>query len=230
MTNVNGWISFKEIVDSVQLSEGDSADQGQFMRKLNFAIKAYTSLRLTSLPAVKSVTLPIEGEMRVVSIHSPLINDFLKFVSVGVWYEDEFHEYRPKSNLVVKSDADCGVDTRDVPEYTDPTYYTGYYSLDLENRRIVIDAPSNITEVVLNYTPTGVKSDGLTWIPRMCADVIEKYVEWEVARRDKNVSGNDKMIYKAEYVAALNVFRGLQYNTTELFNEYYLHLATGKQY
>lgn len=226
MTNVSGWVTFKEIVDGVQLNEGDAADQGQFARKLKFALNGYEFLRLRELPATRTVELPISGEMRCLV----LPGDFLKFVSVGQWYDNKFHKFLPNSTIVAKEDYACGVDERSPKVFNDRAYYIGYYKLDVENNRVIIEAPLNITTAVLNYTPTGIKMDGLTYIPRMCRDVIERYVEKEVALRDKNMSGGDKMLFQSAYVNALNVFRGLQYDVDELFNEYYEHIKTQKRY
>ena len=108
-------------------------------------------------------------------------------------------------------------------------YYRCYYLLDIDNRRIVIQAPPSVTEVVLNYVPTGIKRDGLTYIPRMCREVIEAYVEYMVVLRDKT-TGLDKQIFEREYIKAHNKFRGLQYDTDELYNEYYKHIETGRAF
>lgn len=227
MTQISGWVTFRQIVDDIMLSWGDASDPGQFMRYLNFAIKGYEELRLHSLPAIKTVTLPIESEMKIVV----LPGDFLKFVSVGQSSGGKFYEFRPKSGMTVLSTADCGVTTRDTVVYESiPAYYVAYYSLDLENRRIIIEAPEAITEVILNYTPTGVKMDGVTYIPRMCRSVIEAFVEYEIVKRDKGHNMGDRILFERDYLKALMLFRGLQYNTDELFNEYYEHIITGRQY
>jgi hypothetical protein len=227
MSSLNGWITFREIVDSVQLAT-EGTDSGQFMRKLNFAIKGYEDLRLFQLPATKPVTLPISGEMRIVV----LPEDFLKFVSIGTMYSGRFYPFAPNSEMPTVTTGSCGVDSRTLPTNPDPNavvFYRGYYTVDLERHRIIIDAPLTVTEVVLNYTPTGIKRDGETFIPRMCREVIEAYVEYQCVLRDKT-TGLDKQIFEREYIKAHNKFRGLQYNTDELFNEYYKHLETGRQY
>lgn len=229
--NISGWITFKQIVDNVMLAWGDSSDHGQFMRYLNFAIKGYTELRLRHLPATKPVTLDISTEMRIVVVP----DDFLKFVSVGVISDGKFYTFQPRSDMPASVTPECGVDTRDVPDgLTEAgdiiTRYVGYYSLDLENRRIIIDAPAALTKVILNYTPTGVKMDGVTYIPRMCMAVIEAYMEHQIVLRDKQHTYADRILFEKEYLKALNNFRGLQYNIDEIFMEYYQHIATGKQY
>lgn len=231
MTNLSGWVTFKDVIDSVQLAWGDSADPGQTMQLLNFAIKGYEDLRLYHLPATKPITLPISSEMRIVV----LPYDFLKFVSVGVMYEGKFYEFRPKTDMPAVTAGDCGVTSRLVDDGTDTNgfvtqYYNCYYSLDKENNRIIIDAPLTLTEVVLNYTPTGVRRDGQTYIPRMARHVIEAHVEYQFALRRPNITGDVKERLWMAYIAALNKFRGLQYNVDELFDEYYTHIATNKQY
>ena len=229
MSNIGGWITFREIVDSVQLSEGDTADTGQFMRKLNWAIKAYERLRLHSLPATKPVTLTIDAYLRCVV----LPDDFLKLVSVGTVYEGRFVPFAPNSQPQLSQTGDCGLWTRTEPttdaDGNELTMYKPKYTLDLENRRIIIDAPPVISEVILNYTPTGVRTDGETYIPLMCRDVIEADIEYQYALRGK-VSQVEKDTYFREYQMALNRFRGLQYSTDELFNTYDQHLDQGRQF
>lgn len=229
MSNISGWITFREIVDSVQLAGGDASDPGQFMRKLNFAIKCYEDLQLFQLPATKPVTLPVSSEMGVVM----LPDDFLRFVSVGRMDGGRFYQFSPMSDMAKAVTGSCGVDTRDTITYsseeTATMYYRCYYLLDIDNRRIIIQAPPSVTEVVLNYVPTGIKRDGLTYIPRMCREVIEAYVEYMVVLRDKT-TGLDKQIFEREYIKAHNKFRGLQYDTDELYNEYYKHIETGRAF
>lgn len=224
--NISGWVTFREIIDSIMLAWGDSSDPGQFMRYLNFAIKGYEELRLRHLPATKPVTLPIDGEMRI----AVLPEDFLKFVSLGTMSNGQFYGFQPSSMITASTQA-CGIDSVTPPVYsTSQTAFVASYSLDLENRRIIIDAPVSLTEVLLNYTPTGVKMDGITYIPRMCRGVIEAFVEYEIVKRDKAHNMGDRILFERDYLKALMLFRGMQYNTDELFQEYYTHLATGKQY
>jgi len=229
--NISGWVTFKELIDSVMLAWGDASDHGQFMRLLNFAIKGYEDLRLHHVPATKPVTLPIDTEQRIIV----LPNDFLRFVSVGVMADGKFYPFKPNSEMVPLMAMSCGVDERQVPDgYTDSgdeiTSYSAYYSLDVEYNRILIDAPLNLTEAVLNYTPTGVRMDGETYIPRMAARVIEAWVEYQWVIRDKNMTMGDRVLFEKEYLKALMLFRRLQYNTDEIFNQYYEHIATSKQY
>lgn len=177
MAELFGWTTLKQIVDDILLGQGDSADHGQFMRYINFCIAGYTDLRLHTLPATRPVLCTISPEIRAI----PLPNDFLHFVSVGVLVSDNFAEFYPKSRIDYTT-MSCGEDSREVHNQDTTNHrhhrnYHGYYTLDLENQRILIDAPLNITEVVLNYTPTGVRTDGVTYIPRMCAPVIKAYVE-----------------------------------------------------
>lgn len=226
MANISGWVTFKEIIDSIMLAWGDSSDHGQFMRYLNFAIKAYEDLRLRHIPATKPVTLPVSTEMRIVV----LPDDFLKFVSVGVAYNGVFYPFLPNSTAVPIVSSDCGVDTLEQPSGDDVTRWVAYYTLDLENRRIIIDAPLALTEVVLNYTPTGVKMDGMTYIPRMAQPVIEAYVEYQFVLRDKKFTMADRITFEKEYLKALMIFRGLQFNADEIMGEYYYYIATNKQY
>lgn len=229
MSNISGWITFKEIVDSIQLAGGDASDPGQFMRLLNFAIKGYEDLMLFQLPATKPVTLPIATEMGAVV----LPDDFLRFVSVGTMDGGRFYKFMPSSEMPMAVTGNCGVDTREGLSYaqsdTGTQYYRCYYTLDIDNRRIIVEAPPSITEVVLNYVPTGIKRDGMTYIPRMCREVVEAYVEYMVVLRDKT-TGLDKQIFEREYIKAHNKFRGLQYDTDELFNSYYEHLETGRAF
>ncbi len=225
--NVSGWVSFKQIVDDIMLAWGDSSDPGQFMRLLNFAIKGYEGLRLQSLPATKPVILPIQTEMRVVV----LPNDFLKFVSIGIVHDGRFFAFTPRSDMPVLSTDDCGVSTRDTVVYpVTQSTFKAYYSLDTENRRVIIDAPISVAEVTLNYTPTGVSMDGVTYIPRMARAVVQAYAENEWVKRDKAFTVTDKAIFDRDYIKALNVFHGYQFDADEIFQEYYTHILTGKQY
>lgn len=224
--NISGWVTFKEIIDSIQLAWGDASDQGQFMRLLNFAIKGYEDLRLRHIPATKPVTLDICPEMRVVI----LPGDYLKFVSIGVFSDGIFYAFKPKSDAVTVTTSNCGITDRNVSDGLSNDgnvieRWAGYYTIDLENRRIIIDAPLSLDQVILNYTPTGIRMDGLTYIPRMCRMVIETYVEYQWSIRNKGFNMAERITFEKEYLKELMKFRGLQFNADEIFQEYYDHLA-----
>lgn len=227
MTNLPAWMTFKELIDSQSLAEGDGSDQGQFLRKLNFAIKAYEDMRLRRLPATLSVPLPIDPELRVVT----LPQDCLKVISVGMMQSGLFIPFSPVSDMVKSVTSDCGVETQDQVQYAvTPPAVKCYYMVEMDNQRIVIDAPATITTVMLNYTPTGVRMDGVTYIPRMCRGVIEAYIDWQMVLRDRTVSMSEKKNLEIEYYRQCAMFQGLQYNVDELFQMYYEHILTGKQY
>ena len=209
---ISGWVTFKQIVDDIMLSWGDASDHGQFLRYLNFAIKGYQKLRLSSFPATKPIDLPVSmGERRTVV----LPDDYLDFVSIGITSGGRFQPFVPNSDMIQDKGDHRG-------QYS--------YSLDIENRRIIIDTPRSVTNVTFHYTPTGIKSDGVTYIPRMAMDVIIAYVEREITARDKGTSSFDKQDFAIKYAQEMEIFRGLQYDVDEMYNAYYLHLATGKQY
>jgi hypothetical protein len=196
------------------------------MRVMNFVIKGYEQLRLNNIQATKPVTLTIETEMRCIQMPQ----DCLKFVSIGTIYNGAFYHFRPKSDMVKSFSSDCGVDTRYVPDQTDETRFIGYYSIDLENRRIFIEAPLALTEVVLNYTPTGINIDGETYIPRVASRVVQTFAEHQLVLHEKGATLTDKALFEKEYLKALNLFCGSQYNYDEIMNEYYEYIVTGKQY
>jgi len=225
--NLPAWLTLKQIIDSQSLAEGDGADPGQFMRKLNFAIKAYTDMHLRRLPATTPVTLTIDPELRV----APLPRDCMAVVGVGMVCAGQYIPFIPSSDRVNLTSEDCGVDSQQQVVYeTEPPARKCYYTVELTNRRVVIDAPLTITEVVVNYTPTGVSMDGITYVPRICAPVIEAYIDWQMVLRDRTVNIGEKKNLEMEYYRQCAIFQGLQYNVDELFNEYYNHIVTGKQY
>lgn len=226
MTNVSGWVTYRELVDDILLAWGDTSDQGQRFRILNFCIQGYEQLRLSGLQAVKPVILPIEGEMRIVV----LPYDFLKFVSIGTVKGGQFYPFTPKQDMVLITTQDCGVETRTEVVSSVPEIKPSYYSLDLENRRILIEAPLAVTELTLNYTPTGVRLDGETYIPRMARAVVKAFAEYQLVLRERNSTVADKTLFEREYLKAMNQFRGYIFDATELFNEYHTHIITGKQY
>jgi len=227
MTGLPAWITFRELIDSQSLAEGDASDQGQFMRKLNFAVKCYHDMHLKGLPATETVTLPIDSEQRVIV----LPQDCMAVVSVGDMVGGRFRPFYKSSDMVKTMTADCGVETQ-VPVTTSVTRpaVRCYYSVDLKNGRVIIEAPLTVTEAVVNYTPSGVRMDGQTYIPRMCRGTIEAYIDWQMVLRDRTVSISEKKNLELEYLRQWAIFQGYQYDVDELFQEYYDHILTGKQY
>jgi hypothetical protein len=224
MADIFGWITFKEIIDETNLAGGDSSDDGQFLRKLGFAVRGYEHIRIAGLPAVKTISCDISAEIRAIA----LPEDFLKFKSVGTLYQDRFAEYLPK-DILDYTTMNCGVDDREVRNPDSTWRKWNYYTLDRENRRILIDAPIDVQTVILNYTPTGIKTDGTTYIPRICKELLIVYIEWQMALHDK-VPAIDKALFKDEYTKELNKFIGLTYDTDALWMEYYKHLRNSPTY
>ena len=215
--DIFGWCSFQEIVDSANVAEGDGSDMGQFMRKLDFAIECYVEeLRMHVIPAIKTVKLDISPEIRAIKMP----NDLLKFKSVGTMHKGIFNEFLPKDKITLV-EMECGVD--EVESFVENPYRKhrkGYYTIDRENKRILIDADLNVQEVILNYTPTGISRDGKTLIPRMCKKVIKAYIEQEMAIHDKSTA-YDKEVFQKRYNNELNKFIGLQYNPDAFWETYY---------
>jgi hypothetical protein len=222
--DISGWCSFKEIVDSANIAEGDSADMGQFMRKLDFAIECYVDeLRMHVLPAAQSVKLHISPEIRAIA--KP--GDFMKFKSVGVLHKGHFHKFLPKYT-VDYTEMECGIDERETDNHASK-HHRNYGFYTLEPKRILIDADLTVQEVILNYTPTGISRDGSTLVPRMCKKVIKAYIEQEMAVHDK-VTAYDKETFQKRYERELQKFIGLQYDTDALWMIYYEHLANNYKY
>lgn len=224
--NISGWVTYAEMVDDILLSWGDTSDQGERFRILNFLIQGFEQLRLSGIQATRPVVLPVQTEMRVVALPS----DFLKFVSVGMVNNGQFFPFNPKSDMANTWSVSCGITENVQPVETTPQITACYYYLDLENRRILIDAPLNVREVTLNYTPTGVRVDGETYIPRMCRAVVKAFAEYQLVLRNRSATQADKMLFEREHLKAINQFRGYVFDATELFDTYHEHIVRGKQY
>lgn len=226
MSELLGWVTFKQLADDIILANGYNT--GQYLRVLNFLVKGYLDLRLHVLSPVKTVTLAIDSNNRSVA----LPDNFYRFVSIGTMYQDYFNKFLPKDR-VDNTTFDCGVEDRqthntNVVAGFDTHYLRGYYTIDLERKRILIDAALDVQEVILNYTPTGIKRDGETLIPRMCEAVVRAYAEWQMQLRDGK--GGDKILFKQQYLEEHNKFMGLQYNTDDLWEEYYKYLRNNYKY
>jgi hypothetical protein len=229
MSDIFGWVTFQNIIDNANVAEGDSADPGQTYRKLQFAIDGYLELRLDALPAIKSVELPISHEIRAIVMP----NNYYKFKSVGVMRHGRFHEFLPKDQVDF-IEMECGVDERETGQHHDHNHhnrhYNGFYTIDIENKRILIDAPLQVQEVVLNYTPTGIRTDGQTFIPRMCEKVVRAYVENEMAVHDKGMNQFDKVAFQRRYDKEYSKFVGLQYDVDAMWMEYYSFIANNYKF
>jgi len=228
MADLFAWCTFKEIIDDLMLGKGDAADPGQYMRYLNFAVNVYTRLRVHVIPAIESVELPISHEIRAVVMP----NDMLKFNSIGILHHGKFHAFKPKESIDFV-EMECGEDERDTGQHNEKQHrhhVHGFYTLDRENKRILIDAPLHIQKVILNFTPTGISTDGLTYIPKMYKNYIIAGVEWQESIRDKSLTAYDKQTFEREYIKELNMVTGLQYDTDAIFDMYYNDLRHNLKY
>jgi hypothetical protein len=170
--------------------------------------------KVVSLPtdfvAWNKVGYPIDGKLRVITNkESILLPRTFDDTLVSVGNADAGNEIGSTSGIYFS------------PHYRGGNFIGGLYGLpggideayfrfDLENRQIVFSGSTPRSEVVLEYTSTGLKLDGSSLIPRESATALRTYVLWQSQENDPRVAYNAKERLKREHeeaVAALRFFQ-----------------------
>lgn len=126
----------------------------------------------------------------------------------AIWYLTRRDDIVPTTTTVLDEetlDADAGEGV-DLPTDQLETVYSeggvniyGYYTLDDENREIIINATTN-TEFILFYISSGINNTDTTYIPSKYIPSLEAYIMWQDVVYDNTVpinvkTNNERMFY-----------------------------------
>ena len=90
---------------------------------------------------------------------------------------------------------------------------TAYFRFDLEStpRQIVFSGETPRSEIVLEYTSTGLKPDGSSLIPRQIVAPLRNYVLWHSVENDPRIAYNERERRKREFTESVEALRSFEF-------------------
>jgi hypothetical protein len=219
--DTKGLITVQNIVDDCLVERDDFSDK-DVLRYTRFAERCITKMSVFSLPNVTTVTLPINPNIKT----APLPCDFIRCIRLGVKLNNgRIYTLTEDLHLGLFDEEICEEETTETPapspsfgigytDYYDSTFQSwkyairggvseyGTYRIDQKNERIVLDPNVQIEEVILEYTSSGIKKGGTTYVPEIARESIIAFIKW----KDAKTSGktiNETRVLKLEYYEEL---------------------------
>lgn len=90
-----------------------------------------------------------------------------------------------------------------------------YFRVDYENRQIVFSGTTERSEIVLEYTSSGLKADGSSLVPRQLVAPIRNYILWQKDINDPRIAFNLKEMAKREYEESVQALRSFELTPTK---------------
>jgi len=84
---------------------------------------------------------------------------------------------------------------------------TAGFRVDMENRQLVFSGSTPRSEIVLEYTTSGLKTDGSSLIPREVIPALRTYVLWQKDENDPRVAYNAKERLKRNHEEEIEALR-----------------------
>ena len=84
---------------------------------------------------------------------------------------------------------------------------TAGFRVDMENRQLVFSGSTPRSEIVLEYTTSGLKTDGSSLIPRECVAALRTYVLWMKDENDPRIAYNAKERLKRNHEEEIEALR-----------------------
>ena len=200
-THTEGVVTLNAIVkNALWQAKRPSSDKARFYE---FAYRGYRELRLHHVQ--EGVKLSKLTPDAINCIDFP--EDMIDFVGIGVHVNGKLSLLTRNDDIIITTtlvgavetqDNDSGEDVDIYDSNTDGYYakggvnYDGYYKVDWENRRIMLNSVTR-TEVVLAYVSSGTNATGETYIPVKYEPALIAYIMWQDSRYD------DKRIAIAQY-------------------------------
>jgi hypothetical protein len=90
-----------------------------------------------------------------------------------------------------------------------------YFRFDMENRQIVFSGETTRSEIVLEYTSSGLKPDGSSLIPREIVSPVRNYILWQMVEHDPRIAYNERERRKREFEESIEELRWFENSFTK---------------
>lgn len=249
---ITGYVNLSYCVAMVEM---DRQDYSGRLREImtQYAIHRWSQRAMTKNQNVEVVYLEMDAQ-GIVDIST--LTDFVDYVKIGIpvngkiWILSKNKKIlKRRDELSAEQDAlifNNNTDTLPVDygyyfagHYVNGQYINGlfgfggglsrsYFTFDEEKMEFQFDSVVPRSEIILEYTSTGVKVTGATTIPRIYVDDIREYIHWQLNEHDPRINRFDKDRKKQNFIEAENIVDShlMRFNSDDYYNMMY---STTKQ-
>lgn len=250
MSNISpkssGLVTPRYIVMSV-LNRLNTYDFKSYKRLMQICLEGFSELNLFHISAGLEVIYSHMSLAKTVSLPA----DYINWNRVGFPINGKLRVITNRDNILlpriyddtsaVVGNADEGNEIGSISNgiYFSPHFHNGryigalyglpggidqaYFRIDIENRQIVFSGSTPRSEIVLEYTSSGLKTDGSSLIPREAVPALRTYILWAKDENDPRIAYNAKERLKRvheEEVEALRSFTN-SFTAEEYLRMYY---------
>lgn len=221
-------ITLDQIVDEILLLSG--LPQSKFPQIKQLAIKGYREMNLTTIPEGVRIEKFTMDDNYIIYLNDDIIQVNNVYVPIDgkLWSLTKSTQMVPTVSFSVTEfrDSDDGEGVNFVNK--DGVLYAatggnnteGYWYYDYANRRILF-TNTNRSEVLVDYTTSGVSLDSPTFIPSYAVDAVEHYILWKISLFSGARDAVTRDEHKREYERQKSICRGMQFNFDEFKDTVY---------
>lgn len=186
-THTEGVVTLKSIVKlALWQAKRPPSDYRRFYE---FAYRGYRELRLHHVQEGVKFSKLIPSSINTISFPE----DMIDFVGIGVHVDGKLIWLTRDDDMIITTTMVGAVETQDtdsgegvdILDTSSDYLYTkggvnldGYYKIDWENRRLVLNSVTR-TEVVLAYTSSGTSATGETYVPVKYEIALIAWIIWQ---------------------------------------------------
>lgn len=229
MTNdTSALITFDQLVQGMMM-KGEH-QESEYVRMLQIAIDGYRELNLTVLPEGRNIEKFDMDSNYIIYMPDDLIlvNRILVSIDGKMWPLTKDDGIVPTTTLsggseTLDAEAGEGVDISNLG-----TMYStrggrnteGYFRPDYRKRRIIFRNVSR-TDVLMDYTTSGVDLTEVTYIPVYAKGALEAYIRLYQEYSKMSPNPNNVALYQDLYNRQKSICRGIKFSLTDFLDSIY---------
>jgi len=196
----NGLITLQSCVNDV-LNDIDSYSDSLIARYLRFAERGVSKLTLLTLKNVSTKTMPVNRRLNMASLPS----DCVRLIRLGIDLNGKIYTLTQDSEIKLSDEYQCeatpSTSTNEIYSNYDGNYCDwnyqirggmseyGTYRVNTSNNTVHFGQDVNLDEIVVEYVSSGLKQDGITYIPEMARETIIAWIKWKDLHKGNSTLG-----------------------------------------
>jgi hypothetical protein len=185
--DTSGLIPISHIIDNLLNELGDYSQQN-YIRYMAIAERGLKELNIFHLNNVSTKILQVDQASKSAQLPS----DYLRHSRIGILLGNgRVYPLTRDPNLNLAKKDECGVEQAD-PMTTlsdDNQIYTsrggyseaGRYRINTKKNRIELDQGVSASELIIEYSSSGILVDGITYVPLLAEEALIAWVIWKVS-------------------------------------------------
>jgi hypothetical protein len=221
MTNISAYYTIDQVVEETLLTLPESQrNERERRRFLNFAVSGLRYLRsfVTKDGKVREKVTP--NSLNRISFPDDMEEFLALYVPVNgkIWKLTRNNEIIPTKTVVgidESYDEDYGEGVEqpivelDNFAASNDVNLEGYYTIDYENKEIIINS-NRKTELVLEYISNGIGLSSISNVPAKYVKALTAWILWKDVFFDRSVALNIKVLYENEFKKSVREIKSLE--------------------